>query len=113
MKTVQTLKQKLPSRSKAARMAAIAGYGVAGAVMIASPAFAQQVGGGDVGAFFANAAELVVSGWGKGICLLAILVVGFTCLSGRLNLGMAFSVVMGIVIIFGSSAIFAGVTGNA
>lgn len=112
MKTVQTLKQKLPSRSKAARMAAIAGYGVAGAVMIASPAFAQQMGG-DVGAFFANAAELVVSGWGKGICLLAILVVGFTCLSGRLNLGMAFSVVMGIVIIFGSSAIFAGVTGNA
>jgi len=107
MKTMKITEQR-PRRSKTSRALEIAAYGLVGAICISQPVLAQEVGG-----MIQNAADMVVSGWGKGIALLAVIIVGIGCLSGRINLAAAFSVVLGIAIIFSAGTIVSGIQGGA
>jgi len=88
-------------KHKVSKVAAYALLGVIGAAAMSQPALAQSVG--DPTGVVQAVIDVIMGGFGKATAVLAVCVVGFMCLSGRLNMGYLFAVVCGIALIFGSA----------
>jgi len=82
------------------------------AACIASPAYAQATGGGDLGGFIQNIIDLLNSGIIRGLAVLAVIVTGIAWMFGQLDLRRAGTVVIGIIVIFGASTIVDLITGH-
>lgn len=81
------------------------------AVLAASPARAQAVGG-DLGGFIQNLIDLLNSGVVRGLAVLAVIVTGIVWMFGQIDLRRAGTVVVGIIVIFGASTIVDLITGS-
>ncbi|WP_293397589.1 TrbC/VirB2 family protein [Phenylobacterium sp. RIFCSPHIGHO2_01_FULL_69_31] len=78
---------------------------------LASPAFAQTVGG-DLGGFIQNIIDLLNSGVVRGLAVLAVIITGIVWMFGQIDLRRAGTVVVGIIVIFGASTIVDLITGG-
>lgn len=85
---------------------------LASAVLVASPAHAQAVGG-DIGGFIQNIIDLLNSGVVRGLAVIAVIVTGIVWMFGHIDLRRAGTVVVGIIVIFGASTIVDLITGGA
>ena len=86
--------------------------GAGAALLAASPAHAQAVGG-DLGGFIQNIIDLLNSGIVRGLAVLAVIVTGIVWMFGQIDLRRAGTVVVGIIVIFGASTIVDMITGGA
>lgn len=83
-------------------------------VMLATtePAFAQDALF-DSGTNFLQALETLLTGtWARIAAIIAIVVLGFGWMAGRISWHVAGSVVGGIVLVFGAAAIVDGISGS-
>jgi len=81
---------------------------VAMALAVAStPAFAQDLS--PLNTFFTTLGNALTGTTGRALGLVALAAVGIVFLTGRMNWGFAASVVIGLVILFGSATILAGI----
>ena len=85
------------------------------AVLIASPAFAQAGGGNfqpvdNALSFLVQAMQGTIA---RSAGILAVVVLGYLALSGRLSWFFAMSVILGIALIFGAASIVDAVKGAA
>lgn len=94
-------------RARALRILGLAG----GAASLATPAFAQAVGG-DLGGFIQNIIDLLNSGVVRGLAVLAVIITGIVWMFGQIDLRRAGTVVVGIIVIFGASTIVDLITGG-
>ncbi|PZQ65150.1 MAG: type IV secretion system protein VirB2 [Phenylobacterium zucineum] len=95
-------------RTRRARRAALAfAFSLA-----ATPAFAQAGGGGDLGGFIQNLIDILNSGIVRGLAVLAVIVTGIVWMFGQIDLRRAGTVVVGIIVIFGSTTIVDMITGG-
>ncbi|MFZ5683357.1 TrbC/VirB2 family protein [Phenylobacterium sp.] len=83
----------------------------AAAALVATPAFAQDVGG-DLGGFIQNIIDLLNSGVVRGLAVLAVIITGIVWMFGQIDLRRAGTVVVGIIVIFGASTIVDLITGG-
>jgi type IV secretory pathway VirB2 component (pilin) len=81
------------------------------AASLATPAFAQSVGG-DLGGFIQNLIDLLNSGIVRGLAVLAVIITGIVWMFGQIDLRRAGTVVVGIIVIFGASTIVDLITGG-
>lgn len=81
------------------------------AILAASPAHAQAVGG-DLGGFIQNIIDLLNSGIVRGLAVLAVIVTGIVWMFGQIDPRRAGTVVIGIIVIFGASTIVDLITGG-
>lgn len=81
------------------------------ATFIASPAFAQDVGG-DLGGFIQNIIDLLNNGIVRGLAVLAVIITGIVWMFGQIDLRRAGTVIVGIIVIFGASTIVDLITGG-
>jgi type IV secretion system protein VirB2 len=82
------------------------------AAFIASPAYAQAAGGGNLGGFIQNLIDMLNSGIIRGLAVLAVIITGIAWMFGHLDLRRAGTVVVGIIVIFGASTIVDLITGG-
>lgn len=82
-----------------------------GGASLATPAFAQAVGG-DLGGFIQNLIDLLNSGVVRGLAVLAVIITGIVWMFGQIDLRRAGTVVVGIIVIFGASTIVDLITGG-
>ncbi len=67
----------------------------------------------DSGTNFLTALEnLLTSTWARIIAIISVVVLGFAAMSGRLSKSLAFSVVVGIILVFGAPAIVDSISGT-
>lgn len=81
---------------------------VALALAVAStPAFAQDLS--PINTFFTTLGNALTGTTGRALGLVALAAVGIAFLMGRMNWGFAGSVVLGLVILYGSGTILSGI----
>lgn len=90
--------------SLAARRLAVLALALA---VAASPALAQDLS--PVNTFFTTLGTALTGTTGRAIGLVALAGVGLMFLTGRMNWGFAFSIVLGLVILFGAATILGGI----
>lgn len=78
---------------------------------VASPAFAQGVGG-NVGTFIQNIIDLLNSNVIRGLAIIAIIITGVAWMFGHLDMRRAGTVVVGIIVIFSAAGIVDLITGG-
>ncbi|MFQ8433585.1 TrbC/VirB2 family protein [Amaricoccus sp. W119] len=83
---------------------AIVGAGLA--ALLAAPARAQDLS--PIDTFFTTLGTALTGTTGRAIGLVALAAVGIAFLFGRMNLGLAVSICVGLVILFGSATILGG-----
>lgn len=81
------------------------------------PDFAHAGAGGGAlfnsGTNFLNSLEtLLTATWARIIAIIAVVFVGFAWMLGRLQWGMAASVIGGVILVFGSAAIVDSISGS-
>lgn len=81
------------------------------ALVSASPAYAQAVGG-DIGGFIQNLIDLLNSNVIRGLAVLAVIITGIAWMFGHLDLRRAGTVIVGIIVIFSAAAIVDLITGG-
>ncbi len=96
-----------------------AGFGAIFSALVASPAFAQTATGADP----AGSGPIVAAmGWLQGtllgnvataVAVIAVAMVGFMMLTGRMNWRFGATVIIGCFILFGSGAIVSGIQATA
>lgn len=79
---------------------------VVGAVFIGGPAMAQDLS--PIDTFFATLGAALTGTTGRAIGLVALAAVGVMFLFGRMNMGFAVSICVGLVILFGAATILGG-----
>ena len=72
----------------------------------AHPALAQDLS--PINTFFTTLGTALTGTTGRAIGLVALAAVGILFLFGRMNMGFAISIVVGLVILFGAATILAG-----
>ncbi|MEM8820083.1 MAG: TrbC/VirB2 family protein [Pseudomonadota bacterium] len=84
---------------------------VAAALIIAPQEAHAQVF--DTGTNFLNAlVDVMTATWARLIGIIAVVVTGIMWMTGRLNMGWALSVIGGLILVFGSTAIVDSVAGS-
>jgi type IV secretion system protein VirB2 len=80
---------------------------------LASPAFAQTTSstGGNIGTFIQNIINLLNNNVTRGLAIIAIIVSGIAWMFGHLDLRRAGTVIVGIIVVFGSATIVDLITG--
>jgi type IV secretion system protein VirB2 len=86
----------------------IAGMAAAMTLLFASPSAAQDFGG--ITTFLQNIVTLITGPIGIAISALAVMAVGFSFMTGRMDWTFAVSIVLGIAIVFGAATFVAGIT---
>ena len=81
------------------------------ALLSASPAYAQAVGG-DIGGFIQNLIDLLNNNVIRGLAVLAVIITGIAWMFGHLDLRRAGTVIVGIIVIFSAAAIVDLITGG-
>ena len=76
-------------------------------VLAAAPALAQDLS--PVNTFFTTLGTALTGTTGRAIGLVALAGVGLAFVTGRMNWGFAFSVTLGLVILFGAATILGGI----
>lgn len=76
------------------------------AVVVGSPAAAQDLS--PIDTFFATLGAALTGTTGRAIGLVALAAVGVMFLFGRMNMGFAVSICVGLVILFGAATILGG-----
>ena len=76
------------------------------AVVAGGPAAAQDLS--PINTFFTTLGTALTGATGRAIGLVALAAVGIAFLFGRMNLGLAVSICVGLVILFGAATILAG-----
>ena len=79
---------------------------VPAAAVIGSPAMAQDLS--PIDSFFATLGAALTGTTGRAIGLVALAAVGILFLFGRMNMGFAVSICVGLVILFGAATILGG-----
>jgi type IV secretion system protein VirB2 len=94
------------------RLAAI-GLTAIALVALSSPAFAQTTSsaGGNIGTFIQNIINLLNNNVTRGLAIIAIIVSGIAWMFGHLDLRRAGTVIVGIIVVFGSATIVDLITG--
>ena len=75
-------------------------------MLAAAPAMAQDLS--PINTFFTTLGTALTGTTGRAIGLVALAAVGILFLFGRMNMGFAISIVVGLVILFGAATILAG-----
>lgn len=85
------------------------------ALAITDPAFAQTAGatGGNLGTFIQNIINLLNNNIIRGLAVIAVIVTGIAWMFGHLDFRRAGTVIIGIIVIFGASAIVDMITGSS
>ena len=78
----------------------------AAAFVVGGPAMAQNLT--PINTFFATLGAALTGATGRAIGLVALAVVGIMFLFGRMNMGFAVSICVGLVILFGAATILGG-----
>jgi type IV secretion system protein VirB2 len=78
------------------------------AVVVGGPAMAQDLS--PIDSFFATLGAALTGTTGRAIGLVALAAVGIMFLFGRMNMGFAVSICVGLVILFGAATILGGFT---
>ena len=81
-------------------------------LMFVEPAAAQSTSGSDVGTLLTNIISFFNSGVIRSIAIIAIIILGLTCMFGVMDIRRAGLVILGIIIVFGASTIVGMVTGG-
>ncbi len=82
-------------------------------IMISSPEAAHAQALFDSGTNFLNAfSDLLTGTWARIAGIIAIVITGFTALTGRLSWARAATVIGGLILIFGAAAIVDSVAGS-
>jgi type IV secretion system protein VirB2 len=82
------------------------------ALALADPALAQTTStGANLGAFIQNIINLLNNNIIRGLAIIAIIVTGIAWMFGHLDLRRAGTVIVGIIVIFGSATIVDMITG--
>ena len=81
------------------------------AAVIAGPTVAQDLS--PLNTFFTTLGNALSGPTGRAIGLVAICAVGIAFLFGRMNLGLAVSICVGLVILFGAATILSGMGAGA
>ena len=100
--------QPRSNKDRNQKIAQTALMGVAAALVLSNPAFAQN----DPGAVFMNLADMVRTNWARGAAILAVMFFGLMALSGRINMIMGVSIAVGIATMFGAPAIVDALSGT-
>jgi type IV secretion system protein VirB2 len=79
---------------------------LAAALVIGGPAMAQDLS--PIDTFFATLGAALTGTTGRAIGLVALAAVGILFLFGRMNMGFAVSICVGLVILFGAATILGG-----
>ena len=81
--------------------------------VLADPALAQTTSStaGNVGAFIQNIINLLNNNVTRGLAIIAIIVCGIAWMFGHLDLRRAGTVIIGIIVVFGSATIVDLITG--
>jgi len=95
------------------RTLAIGGLTLAFAAVLADPALAQTTSStaGNVGTFIQNIINLLNNNVTRGLAIIAIIVCGIAWMFGHLDLRRAGTVIVGIIVVFGSATIVDLITG--
>lgn len=90
---------------------------VTGVLLFHSPEAYAQVSGG--GALFSSGTDflmalqnLLTSTWARLIAIISVIFLGFMWMFGRISMNLAFSVICGIILVFGAPAIVDGISGS-
>ena len=84
-------------------------------IMPIEPAHAAAAGGAlfDSGTNFLQALETLLTGtWARIIAIIAVIMLGFAWMTGRISWAIAGSTIGGIILVFGSAAIVDGISGS-
>ena len=97
---------RLPSIAPGGRLAwlLLALFGVS--LVVGGPAMAQDLS--PIDTFFATLGAALTGTTGRAIGLVALAAVGIMFLFGRMNMGFAVSICVGLVILFGAATILGG-----
>jgi type IV secretion system protein VirB2 len=89
--------------------------GLAFAVVLVHPAFAQSVGGvgGNVETFLQNVVSLLTGNVARLLAVIAVVLVGIGWMFGHIDLRRAGIVIIGIILIFGAAQIVSMITGGS
>jgi type IV secretion system protein VirB2 len=96
--------------TRAVTMSALAGLIL---LVMAEPAMAQtsSSAGGNIGTFVQNIINLLNNNVTRGLAILAIIITGIAWMFGHLDLRRAGTVIVGIIVVFGSATIVDLITG--
>lgn len=100
------VRMPLTRRMTVLRLPAIMLGLLAVAVVAGGPAAAQDLS--PINTFFTTLGTALTGATGRAIGLVALAAVGIAFLFGRMNLGLAVSICVGLVILFGAATILAG-----
>lgn len=100
------VRMPLTRRMTALRLPAIMLGLFAVAVVAGGPAAAQDLS--PINTFFTTLGTALTGATGRAIGLVALAAVGIAFLFGRMNLGLAVSICVGLVILFGAATILSG-----
>lgn len=89
-----------------ARTLACAFVALAAAAFLGDPAMAQDLS--PINTFFSTLGTALTGATGRAIGLVAVAAVGILFLFGRMNMGFAVSICIGLVILFGAATILGG-----
>lgn len=73
---------------------------------LAGPAFAQDLS--PIDGFFTNIGQAITGTTGQAIALVGLCAIGLIFMAGKMNIGFALSICLGIVIVFGAATILGG-----
>ncbi len=102
MGILEPMKRRLLNR----KVAFLGTTTLATAAVMATPAAAQDFT--PITTMLTTVGAALTGPVGRGIGLIAIMVVGYSGFTGRINWGFALSVVIGLVLVFGAAAILSG-----
>ncbi len=80
---------------------------VAAAMILGGPAMAQDLS--PIDTFFSTLGAALTGTTGRAIGLVALCAVGIMFLFGRMNMGFAVSICVGLVVLFGAATILGGI----
>lgn len=100
------VRMPLTRRMTVLRLPAIMLGLLAVAVVAGGPAAAQDLS--PINTFFTTLGTALTGATGRAIGLVALAAVGIAFLFGRMNLGLAVSICVGLVILFGAATILSG-----
>lgn len=83
-------------------------------LIMSDPAYAQGNSQlfGSMTSFLEALQDLLTGTWAKVIAIIAIVVVGFSWMTGRLSWPVAFSTIGGIILVFSAAGIVDGIEGS-
>jgi type IV secretory pathway VirB2 component (pilin) len=95
------------------RMAVVTALAFLLLMTVVEPAMAQTTttSGGNIGTFVQNIINLLNNNVTRGLAILAIIITGIAWMFGHLDLRRAGTVIVGIIVVFGSATIVDLITG--